>query len=71
MDEEEFKERNQKVWKTWTGGLISSCFGLASVWYGFNSDTTFFGRTILILFGIFLQIPLGYYKIYKLIMGEE
>jgi hypothetical protein len=37
----------------------------------FGEEVTIFGRIIFILFGIFLQIPLGYYKIYKLIIGED
>lgn len=70
MGAEEFKEKNREIWKTWTGGIISSVIGLTSIYAGINHDT-FFGMALLICFGLFLQIPLGYYKIYKLIVGED
>lgn len=72
MDKEAFKKRNNEIWNSWVGGIISSIFGVYSVYLGFNVDwANLFGRVILILFGIFLQIPLGYFKIYKLIKGEN
>ena len=67
---EEFKEMNKNIWETWIVGIVSSAIGITSIRYGINIETNLFGKILLVLFGIFLQIPLGYFKIYKSLLNQ-
>ncbi|MCG2718812.1 MAG: hypothetical protein L6408_08275 [Nanoarchaeota archaeon] len=72
MDEKKFKKINNTIFNTWIGVIIYSILGGYFIHLGFTADwADLWGRVILILLGIFLQIPLGYFKIYKLIIGEN
>lgn len=58
------KEKRKEIWESWVGGIISSVIGVASVIIGSTADwLNSFGRVIFILFGVFLQIPLFWFKI--------
>lgn len=72
MDNELIREKGSAIWETLTGEIISSIIGLASIFAGFFiTGIALIGNVILILFGLILQIPIGYFKIYKIITGKQ
>lgn len=58
----------EEVFDSWITDLISSILGGFLIYYGFYGDLEIYGRIICILFGLILQIPTVYFKIYQWII---
>ena len=71
MVEEEFKKKNKDLLDSWVSDIISSFIGLASVGLSLAKVFDWRGNIALLIFGLALQIPIIYYKIYLYFCPKE